>query len=242
MEAIDAKTEAALGGSASAFDPAFSQSREAVTHSTPAREVALREGEELKDTVERLQAKIRVLEDQRAPVSLIQRAEEELNQAVEAWVEFATAEEEEEAPGADLEGYIPLGDLLRLDLDSGHHLDERELEVRVDTLKAFNRYAFQDGIANIWLAFKNWLAVVRRVNPEFLDGISKADLAILLGETRAATCDREIRVLEKFLQRSGVKGFKLLGGNKGSETRRRCSESAMGNQSRRKGAARNFLN
>lgn len=232
MDTIDHKMETALGGSVPSYSPEFAQAREAVHHSSPAMEVAMREGERLRGKVVELQAKIRALEEAGADLRRIEALEADLSAAVEAWSEFL-AVEDAPSPARDLDGHVSLGDLLERDLDTSADLDPETMEIRLATFRDLNRFVFQDGGVNVWLAFKNWLAVVRRTSPEFLDGISKADLAKLLGETRAATCDREIRLVEKVLRDGGARGFQLLGGNKSLETRRRCAESAKGNTSRR---------
>lgn len=224
--------ETAIGGSVGNFSPEFAQCREAVHHSNPASEAMTREGERLKGRVADLQARIRAMEAAGADWKRIEKLEEELSEAVEAWTEFLSTDDAP-APARDLDGHVSLRDLIERDLDTAADLDPETLEIRVRTFRDLNRFVFQDGATSIFLAFKNWLAVVRRTSPEFLDRMSKADLALLLGETRAATCDREIRLVEEAMKRAGARGFQLLGGNKGQETRRRCAESAMGNTSRR---------
>ncbi|MFK5923250.1 MAG: hypothetical protein QM496_13820 [Verrucomicrobiota bacterium] len=235
MKIVDSEMENEVGASAGTFDDRFSQSREAVEHATPARLAAVREGERLKAEVSRLSTRLQMLRDHEVGQLALDGAEKELQAAVERWAEFVGEEDESAEVGNELEGYIPLSDLLKLNLDTGKELNEYDMGVRVETFNALLRYVCQDGHANIWLAFKNFLAVTRRAKPEFLNGISKADLAVLLGEKRASTCDREIRVVEKLLKMWGVKGYQLLGGNKTEETRLRCARSAMGNRNRRGG-------
>ncbi len=233
MEQVDRRIENEMGGSVAAYDERFAQGREAVEHTTPARLAAVREGELMKAEVERLSAKLGMLQESGAGQKALDAVEGELGEAVEKWSEFVAAEDGGGEVGSELAGYIPLADLLRLNLDTGRELDDHDREVRVDAFNALVAFVFQDGYANIWLAFKNFLAVTRRVKPDALGGVSKADLAVLLGESRAATCNREIRVIEKLLKGCGFRGFQLLGGTKSMTTRRRCAASAKGNQNRR---------
>lgn len=223
-----------LGGSVASFDPRYSQAREAVVHETPARLAAVREGERLRAEVERLSGQLAELQRGGGHQAALDFVERELSAAVQAWAEFVGEPEDAGEVGKDLEGYVPLADLLRRNLDTGGELDDRDRAARVDTLNALVRFVCQDGHAHIWLAFKNFLAVVRRTKPECLDGISKSDLALLLGETRAATCDREIRVVERLLKGWGYRGYQLLGGNKSPTTRKRCAAAARGNQNRKR--------
>lgn len=243
MDTTDEKMRAAIGETVAIHDPKFAGVREAVDYHSPALAVASAEGERLRERVERLQSRLTEARESGAGQDVLDALESRLDGAVAAWVEFATVDDGPEVaavpdcemPGMGQQNYISLTDLMRRDLDSGAALAEGEMKIRIDAFRAFNRFAFQDGIANIALAFKNWVAVVNRTNPELLDGVSKADLARLFGETRAATSDREIRVVEGFLKAAGVKGFQLLGGNKPESTRRRCARSAKGNQNRRGG-------
>lgn len=235
--------ETAIGGSVSNYSPVYAQSRERVDHSSPAVEAAIREGERLKGEVVKLQARIRLAEETGEPLLKVRDLERKLDELVEQWTEFATADNDP-SPGADLEGYISLADLLKSDLDTGADLDQHLMEVRLATFRDLMRYVFQDGgVTNLDLAFKNFVAVVNRSAPEYLDesGITKADLAKIWGETRAATSAREIRMVEKPLKRAGAKGFQLIGGHKSMETRERCRQSAMGNQNRRGGKRRHAL-
>lgn len=244
MGTTDEKMRAAIGDTVAIHEPKFAGVREAVDYHSPALAVASAEGERLRDRVERLQARLTEARETGAGQDVLDALETRLDGAVAAWVEFATCDDapevaaavpDHEMPGMGQQNYISLTDLMRRDLDSGAALAEGEMKIRIEAFRAFNRFAFQDGIANILLAFKNWVAVVNRTNPELLDGVSKADLARLFGETRAATSDREIRVVEGFLKAAGVKGFQLLGGNKPESTRRRCARAAKGNQNRRGG-------
>jgi hypothetical protein len=240
MSHTDQYMETAIGGSVSNYSPVFAQSRERVDHSSPAVEAAIREGERLKSEITKLQARIRLAEETGEPISRVRALERRLDDLVDAWTEFATSDNEP-SPGADLDGYISLSDLMRSDLDTGADLDAHLMEVRLATFRDLMRFVFQDGgVCNIDLAFKNFVAVVNRSAPEYLEesGITKADLARIWGETRAATSAREIRMVEKPLKAAGAKGFQLIGGHKSMATRERCRQSAMGNQNRRGGGSR----
>lgn len=122
----------------------------------------------------------------------------------------------------------------------GIPLSDEEMQERVRNWRIFLDYIFQGGISNPWAAFKNLLAVVRRVNPSYLDGVSQTELGILLNETRAAPSAREIRVVEGLLKRWGVAGFHLLGGTKSETARERCAEAQRGNQNRRLGKKQKY--
>lgn len=228
----------ASAGGGSAFvesgsgGPVFAGLREPVEYATPARLAALREGERIKQTVARLSERLQRLRAQNADQAELDKVEAAFSRAVEAWSEFVVVEDAAE-PVPDSGGYISLSELLRMDLDSGEELSRAEQDFRAADFRALLRFVFQDGSRQIGQAFKNFLAVVRRVSPVTLDGMNKADLALLLGETRAATCAREIRVVEKYLKEQGARGYRLLGGQKNEETRKRCARSARGNQSRR---------
>lgn len=85
------------------------------------------------------------------------------------------------------------------------------------------------------------LAVIRRVRPELLQehfGLSQADVSRRLGETRATTSAREKRVIEAPLKKAGARGFKLAGGARGEEHRKRCAQAQKGNTNRADGELR----
>ena len=106
---------------------------------------------------------------------------------------------------------------------------------RVRNWHALNRYVFQDGIANPWQAFKNFLAVVRRTNPEYVESVSATTMGMLLGETRAACSAREIRIFEEQMKQWGVLGFHGLGGTKPESARLKFKQAARGNDNRKRG-------
>lgn len=88
---------------------------------------------------------------------------------------------------------------------------------------------------------KRVLAVTRRVMPEMLQehfGLSQADVSRRLGETRATTSAREKRVIEAPLKKAGARGFKLAGGARGEEHRKRCAQAQKGNTNRADGELR----
>lgn len=90
---------------------------------------------------------------------------------------------------------------------------------------------------------KNVLAVGRRLTPGLLRhmGESQTDIARKLGEKRATTSKREIRVVEGFMQRHGVKGYMASGGLKSATHREKCRIAQQGNTNRRDGQRRKLL-
>lgn len=232
-----------VGDSVSEYDDRFAQTREAVCHHTPSREVILLEGSVFERTIARLHtemAKARA----RGNEEKVAKLEKDLDLAVEAWAEWsandAAERSGEEASGIGMAGYISITDLITRDLDSGAELDERERELRAQTLRAVFLFVCQDNFRNLELTFKNFLSAVRIFAPEILDeaGVTQADLARVTGETRAAVSAREMK-LEKFLRIRGVRSF-LMGGKKGLETRERNREAAKGNKNRKKGRDRKW--
>jgi hypothetical protein len=99
----------------------------------------------------------------------------------------------------------------------------------------------QSGLANLGGAFKNFLAMVRRIKPSALEGITQTDLALILDEKKATTSAREIVRVELVAKRMGVKGFHFLGGTKPEETRQRSARAARGNTNRRDGSRKKRL-
>lgn len=227
----DERFEAALGQSVPLHDPLFAQSREAVDFRTPESLALAREEMRLQKEVERLSLSLVSLQRSGAKQETIDRTEAALDRAAAALVELREVEAPSVVP--DAEGYISLRQLFETNLDTGESLSEAEMGFLLYAFRAFNRFMFQDGTASVGLAFKNWFAAVRRSSPEFLSALSKADVGVLLNETRAATCHREKRVVEKILKSNGQRGVLLLGGQRSEKTRRRCAKAAKGNTSRR---------
>jgi hypothetical protein len=131
---------------------------------------------------------------------------------------------------------ISLASAFCLDAWGARRLDESEMEARLDAFVVLCRFCFEGGrIRNPWLAFKNFLAVVRRACPEMLDSISQTELALLLGETKASPSAREKKILEGLMKKFGMLGTHLLGGTKSDAARRKYSAAQRGNTNRRKG-------
>jgi hypothetical protein len=169
------------------------------------------------------------------PAADLKAAEQRYAAATEAWERL---ELELRSSLLQRPGYISLAQALGEDLDTGEELSPEDAFHRRDALEALFRYICQDGASNLGGCFKNFLALVRKIRPQALDGISQQDLAIMLDETKAAVSAREIRRVEKIAAANGVKGVLFLGGSKGMETRERCRQSARGNTNRATGAER----
>lgn len=130
---------------------------------------------------------------------------------------------------------ISLAEAFSLDAWGARRLDEAEMEARAEAFAVLCRFCFEGGkIRNPWLAFKNFLAVVRRAAPEMLSSISQTELAILLGETKASPSAREKKILEGLMRKFGMLGTHLLGGTKSDAARRKYSAAQRGNRNRRK--------
>jgi hypothetical protein len=135
--------------------------------------------------------------------------------------------------------YLSLADALSLRVGpDGDFETSREMEARLDAWEAFLSFIFQGGRLDPWHALKNLLAVVRRVRPEFLGGLTATQVAFLLGETKAAVSAREIGEVEDTLRRWGVRGYHCVGGAKTESTREASARAAKGNRNRRRAAAR----
>ena len=119
--------------------------------------------------------------------------------------------------------------------EAGRTLSAEEVDDRLLSWHTLCRYVFQDGIANPWEAFKNFLAVVRRTNPEYIDSIAGRTLGMLLNESHGAPSAREIRIYEAQLREWGVMGFHGVGGAKPESAREKFSKAAQGNDSRKRG-------
>ena len=135
-------------------------------------------------------------------------------------------------------GYLSMASALGADVDTGDSLSPEDKWHRRQALEALMNYVTQDGVSNLGGCFKNFLAMVRKIAPHKLDGISQTDLAIMFGEEKASVSAREKRRVEQIAVDAGIAGFHFLGGTKSEETRRRCAASAKGNSNRRTGARR----
>lgn len=180
----------------------------------------------------------------------IDYAEEKYQKAVAEWLEFSEAEKfAEQHEGRELEmshtleqptgsrevGELPLRDALSFDAWKKRQLDDEEIQARLEAWEVFCSYVFQGGaIRNPWLAFKHFLAAVRRASPSYLNGISQTELALILKETKASPSAREKKVVEEIMKRFKMLGYHLLGDTKSETTRARCSKAQRGNGNRRK--------
>lgn len=104
---------------------------------------------------------------------------------------------------------------------------------RVAGVMAMARYIWF-GCKHPWDALKRLLAITRSQMPKLLRGITQTEVSQMLDEGRAATQAREKRVVEKFLQAWGVKGFVTAGG-KAVSTRKKYADKAKGNTNRKDG-------
>jgi hypothetical protein len=203
-------------------DLAYSECREVGTSETPAMELDAMERARLEAAIIKTEAALRVARS-RGDGAAVDRAEARYEAAMDAYLAFET---ETEAPPA--ETVRSLRDLL----SSG---DPDEIAIKIEGWREVLDFIFQGKTLNLWAAFKNFCAFVRRVDPERCSRVSQKTFAWLFGETRAATSAREKRVAEDGARELGVAGFHLLGGTKTDEARRKYSVAQMGNHNRRKG-------
>jgi len=214
-------------------EPEFSQTRETVDgEPDPAVRMVTAEGDRL--VAEALGAKEALnLAIEFGDQGLIDQAQDRYDQAVDLLSEWENGGDPRNPMGdVDLD-YFPLSDALVWGRRGDLNPDQRAQ--RLEDWNVFCRFVFQDGIKNPWGAFKNFLAVVRRVNPALLGEISATELALVLGETKAATSAREIAFFEDACKRLGVSGFHGLGGTKTDKARRKSRLAAKGNTNRRTG-------
>jgi Xaa-Pro aminopeptidase len=221
-------------GSYSNHSEDFSQTKETAELWDPSDDAFSREGEVLQASLEAVAERLEAARRSRDPEELA-GAEAAYERASEAWLEFQATLKEDLLTRP---GYLSLSAALRLDLESGEELSSVDEHARRQALEVLIEYVMQSGLANLGGAFKNFLAMVRRVKPEALEGITQTDLALILDEKKATTSSREIERVEKVAKRAGVKGFHFLGGTKPEETRRRSAASARGNTNRRDGTRR----
>lgn len=231
MHSVDTRS------SYSNYSDEFSQTRETAELWDPSDEAFANEGAQLQAAMEAAALRLEAARKARSPREL-ELAEKAYDQASAAWLEFQSALKSELLTRP---GYLSLSAALRLDLETGESLSSEDEHSRMQALKALLEYVFQGGAANMGAAFKNLLAMVRRIKPEVLEGITQTDLALILGERKATTSAREIARVEKVARALGVKGFHFLGGTKPEATRRRSAEAAKGNTNRRDGARRKSL-
>jgi hypothetical protein len=215
----------------------FSQTRETAELWDPSDEAFSREGAALQAEMEAAAVRLETARRGKSGAEL-ERAEAAYERISEAWLEWQGSLKSELLTRP---GYLSLSSALRLDLESGEELSSVDEHARRQALEVLISYVTQSGLANLGGAFKNFLAMVRRVKPEALEGITQADLAMLLGEERATTSAREIVRVEEVARKMGVKGFHFLGGTKPESARRRSAASARGNTSRKDGTRRKRL-
>jgi hypothetical protein len=216
-------------------DLLFAQSREAVHDDRPDRDLITREGLDLTDEVQRAQVALEECEEF-GNAELVAKARARYDRAVSALREWEADGEGE----SERLPYFPLANALSKlhGAATDPDLDESDMKERLRTLDVLLRYVFQDGYANPWEGFKNFLAMTRRIKPEYLGAMTAEEVAWLLGETKASESAREIRVVEDKLRQWGVFGFHGLGGTKSEAARGNCAKAAKGNTNRRAGARR----
>ena len=232
--------------SVSAYDENFAQSAEAIDRRTlsPDSAAIRREGEDLLEQLESAaRFHLSLVNDPDADRDLEDAAGARYEKLLEEWTQFQEGERSlaELTDGAadPFEDYQPrtLADYMNRDLETGEDLPGDARELVRETWFRILGFCFDDWNCNVGQGFKHFLAAVRRSNPEYLrrQGLTQRDLAILLGETKAAVSAREIRTVEKRLAAAGMKGIRLAGNTKSDATRRRCSEAQQGNRNRRTG-------
>lgn len=203
-------------------DLAFAGSREVATARTPSMVVDEMERGRLEAEILKTEAALRAARERGADISTIERAEARYEAAMDAYLAFQTETETTQAPAG-----LSLRDLM-----SGG--DPDEIAIKMEGWRELLAFIFQGKKLNLWAAFKNFVAFVRRVDPERCGRISQKTFAWFFGETRAATSAREKRVAEEGAKELGISGFHLLGGTKSDEARRKYSQAQMGNHNRRR--------
>ena len=130
----------------------------------------------------------------------IEQAESKLDRLVTRWMEATGAAEEgrgimdaammlSSARG----GYLSLGEVATLDLRTGEEATLEEQESRQESWRHLMWFILQESsksvragkklsIHDLWLGFKNFLAMVRREFPDILGNAAMSDLAELFGE------------------------------------------------------------
>jgi hypothetical protein len=172
--------------------------------------------------------------DSRTPLSVLLEGEPEEKAASAALVVEAAARIAERvadwmarAEGVELDEEL-LADLLRREIDGEIH------EVRVITMRALLRY-FWAGARTPWDALKALLAATRLISKPLLRGVSQAEVAWILGETKAATRAREKKRVEEFLERWGAHTVHFEGAQKSPEARETYARVQKGNRNRAAG-------
>jgi hypothetical protein len=109
-------------------------------------------------------------------------------------------------------------------------IEQQMMRAKLNTLSAFGRYVWFDA-DNLWDAMRNLLAITLRHTPQFLKGMSGAQVGKMLGVGRAAFNRHKLKLVEEFLERWGVSPVHGSGG-KGEEHRRKKSEQMKGRRHR----------
>lgn len=174
--------------------------------------------------------------DGRTPLTVILEGEPEEREASAAVVARAAERIAERVAdlmarteGVEIDEELLAG-FLRKEMDGEIH------EVRVITTRALLRYLWE-GARNPWDALKKLLAVTRLVAKTLIRGVSQAQVAWILGETRAATRAREEK-FEDYLKSWGAKNPHFEGAQKSEAARATYSRIQKGNRNRSKGARR----
>lgn len=174
--------------------------------------------------------------DARTPLSALLEGEPEEKEASAAVVVRAAARIAERVAdlmarteGVEIDEEL-LADFLRKEIDGEIH------EVRLITTRALLRY-FWEGARNPWDALKKLLAATRLVAKQLIRGCSQAQVAWILGETKAATRARE-KKLEDFLKSWGAKNPHFEGAQKSEAARATYSRVQKGNRNRSKGKSK----
>jgi hypothetical protein len=103
---------------------------------------------------------------------------------------------------------------------------------RVHTFRALMRYVWQ-GSGNLWAAMRNLLAITHKNAPEFIKGMSGAQIGRFLGIGRAAFNKQSIRLVVDYLESWGVKGG-TAGGSKPHDHRETKRRQMKGRRHRAK--------
>ena len=114
-----------------------------------------------------------------------------------------------------------------------HAIEREMMRAKVNTLAAYNRYVWFDA-SNLWDAMRNLLAITLRHTPQFIKGMSGAQIGRLIGVGRAAFNRHKLKLVEEFLARWGVTPTAGPNG-KGEEHRAKKSEQMQGRKHRAPG-------
>lgn len=108
---------------------------------------------------------------------------------------------------------------------------DEALRIKMETAKRLLFFFFQDG-AHPGCTTRVLYLTAQRLAPDLILNMSGAELADMLGETRAAWSARNKRIFTGYLKARGSKAAR--GGNQKSDTHaERCASAARGNTNRR---------